>query len=234
MATIVQRRGPSLLPVLVILPPSEGKAAPVRGRPVDLERLVHPELNPRREALLDALGPALRLAPAAPASRVYTGVLFQRLRLAELRASARRRVLIASALWGVVRPDDRIPAYRLPIGSRLDGFGGLAAHWRPALAAALPDSGLVVDLRSGAYAAAWRPRAAKVVGVRGLVERGGRRTVVSHMVKATRGEVARLLLEAPRAPRSPEGVAAIVAAAGHEVELTRGAGGWSLDVIDRD
>jgi cytoplasmic iron level regulating protein YaaA (DUF328/UPF0246 family) len=219
--------------VLVILPPSEGKTAPVRGKPVDLERLVHPELNARREALLDALDPGLRAAPAARASRVYTGVLFQRLRLGELRTSARRRVLIASALWGVVAPDDRIPAYKLPIGTRLDGFGGLAAHWRPALQAALPDGGLVVDLRSGAYATAWRPGAATVVGVRGFVERGGRRSVVSHMVKATRGEVARLVLEAPRAPRSAEAVAAIVAAAGHEVELTRAAAGWSLDVIDR-
>jgi hypothetical protein len=219
--------------VLVILPPSEGKTAPAAGKPLELARLVHPELNPLRAALLDALDPGLRSAPAARASRVYTGVLYQRLRLGELRAPARRRVLIASALWGVVAPDDRIPAYKLPIGTRLDGFGGLAAHWRSALRAALPDSGLVVDMRSGAYAAAWRPRGATVVGVRAFVERDGRRTAVSHMVKATRGEVARLLLEAPRAPRSPEAVAAIAAAAGHRVELARAAGGWTLDVIDR-
>jgi cytoplasmic iron level regulating protein YaaA (DUF328/UPF0246 family) len=219
--------------VLVILPPSEGKTAPATGAPADLARLVHPELNPRREALLDALDPALRTAPAAPAAKVYTGVLYQRLRLRELRPAARRRVLIASALWGVLRPGDRIPAYKLPIGDRLDGFGGLAAYWRPALAEALPDRGLVVDMRSGAYAAAWRPRAATVVGVRAFVERDGTRTIVSHMVKATRGEVARLLLDAPRPPRDPAAVAAIVAAAGHEVELTPAGGGWSLDVIDR-
>jgi cytoplasmic iron level regulating protein YaaA (DUF328/UPF0246 family) len=200
---------------------------------VDLAALAFPELTPEREAVLARLDPALRGAPAARARDVYTGVLFQRLRLGELPLRARRRVLIASALWGAIRPDDRIPAYKLPIGDRLDGFGGLAAHWRPALRAALPDAGLVVDLRSGAYAAAWRPRAATVVGVRGFVERDGRRTVVSHMVKATRGEVARLLLEAPRAPSRPDAVAAIVAAAGHEVELTRDGGAWSLDVIAR-
>ena len=28
-------------------------------------------------------------------------------------------MLIASALWGVVAPDDRIPAYRLSIGARV-------------------------------------------------------------------------------------------------------------------
>ena len=62
---------------------------------------------------------ALESAPAAPAAEVYTGVLYERLRLPELPAAARRRVLIASALWGVVAPDDRIPAYRLSISARL-------------------------------------------------------------------------------------------------------------------
>jgi cytoplasmic iron level regulating protein YaaA (DUF328/UPF0246 family) len=216
--------------VLVLLPPSEGKTAPPRrGRPAELGALAHPELTSRREALIDALDPGLRAAPAARASAVYTGVLFQRLRLAELPLRSRRRVLIASALWGVVRPDDRIPAYKLPIDARLDGFGGLAAYWRPALREALPDEGLVLDLRSGGYAAAWRPRNATLLGVRAFVERDGRRTAISHMVKATRGDVARIVLTAPRPPRSPAAVAELVAAAGHEVELSNG----TLDVIER-
>jgi uncharacterized protein len=246
--------------VLVLLPPSEGKTAPRRGAPADLDRLAFPELTERRERLLRALaalsgGPAgaalealglsdgqaaelernsvLRTAPAAMAARIYTGVLYERLRLPELPARARRRVLIASALWGVVRPGDRIPAYRLSIDARLPEIGGLAAYWRPALQAALPDSGLVVDLRSGPYAAAWRPRDAAVVGVRAFTERGGRRTAISHMVKATRGDVARLLLEAPRPPRSAEHVAALVAASGREVALTRERGSVSVDVIER-
>jgi cytoplasmic iron level regulating protein YaaA (DUF328/UPF0246 family) len=216
--------------VLVLLPPSEGKTAPPRrSRPAELGALAHPELTARREALIDALDPGLRAAPAARASAVYTGVLFQRLRLAELPLRSRRRVLIASALWGVVRPDDRIPAYKLPIDARLDGFGGLAAYWRPALREALPDEGLVLDLRSGGYAAAWRPRNATLLGVRAFVERDGRRTAISHMVKATRGDVARIVLTAPRPPRSPAAVAELVAAAGHEVELSNG----TLDVIER-
>jgi uncharacterized protein len=215
--------------VLVLLPPSEGKTAPRRGRPLDLATLAHPELTARREALIDALDPGLRAAPTARASAVYTGVLFQRLRLAELPLRSRRRVLIASALWGVVRPDDRIPVYKLPIDARLDGFGGLAAYWRPALREALPDDGLVLDLRSGGYAAAWRPRDATLLGVRAFVERAGRRTAVSHMVKATRGEVARIVLTAARPPRSPAAVAELVAAAGLEVELS----GRTLDVIER-
>jgi cytoplasmic iron level regulating protein YaaA (DUF328/UPF0246 family) len=214
--------------VLVLLPPSEGKTAPRRGRPADLAALVHPELTPAREAVLDALDPGLREARAARARAIYTGVLFQHLRLEELPARARNRVLIFSALWGVVRPDDRIPAYKLPIGDGLPGFPALAGYWRPKLAEVLPDSGLVLDLRSGAYASAWTPRKASVLGVRAFVERNGTRTPVSHMVKATRGTVARIALEASPPPRTPAAVATLVEAAGHRVELTDA----TLDVIE--
>ena len=158
--------------MLVLLPPSEGKTPPRRGRPVDLAALSHPELTAAREAVLRALpdGDALLRAPAAKASAVYTGVLFGRLGLAELPLRARRRVLIFSGLWGVISPDDRIPAYKLPIETKLPGIGGLAAHWRAPLRAALADEGLIVDMRSGGYAAAWRPRRgqrARRAGVRG-------------------------------------------------------------------
>jgi hypothetical protein len=247
--------------VLIVLPPSEGKTAPKRGKPLDLAALSHPELTAAREHVLDALvalsaGPAaaaldalelseglagelernarLRTAPAARASALYTGVLYERLRLPELPLRARRRVVIASALWGAVSPDDRIPAYRLSMGARLPGIRSLAAHWRPALRAGLPDGGLVVDLRSGSYAAAWTPRDATVVAVRAFTERAGKRTAISHMVKATRGDVARVLLEAPRPPRTTERVAELVSASGREVELTVGRGATFLDVIQRE
>jgi len=123
----------------------------------------------------------------------------------------------------VVGPEDRIPAYRLSISARLPRIAGLAAYWRPALAKALPDQGLVVDLRSGGYAAAWAPRRATVVSVRGFTPEG---KVVSHFVKAIRGDVARALLLAPAVPSSPEDVAEIAAAAGLDASLN----GANLDV----
>ena len=247
--------------MLVLLPPSEGKTAPEAGPVLDLAALAHPELTARRERLLRTLirvsagRPATALkalglsagqagelarnaglasAPVAPAAEVYTGVLYERLRLAELAPTARARVLIASALWGVTRPDDPIPAYRLSIGARLPRTPRLAAYWRPALTRALPGDQLVVDLRSGAYAAAWTPPAGgPVVGVRAFRETAGRRAVVSHMVKAIRGEVARVVLEADPPPRTPEDVAQLVAATGRSVELTPAREGWWLDVIER-
>ncbi len=243
--------------MLILLPPSEGKAAPAVGDPVDLDALAYAEeLGERRRGLLDALealggvpvksaieqlaiskgqageievDAALQEAPAGPAAEVYTGVLYDRLGLPGLPAAARRRVLIASALWGVVRPGDRIPYYRLSAKARLDGIGPIAAWWREALKEALPDKegSLVVDMRSGAYAAAWRPKQATLLAVRAFSEEGGKRKPVSHMAKAVRGEVARALLRAKKAPGDGEGAAAIAEAAGFRVELAAG----FLDVI---
>ncbi len=249
--------------MLVLLPPSEGKSAPAAGAPVELAGLAHaPALTATREATLTALerlcrGPsevarealglspgqageverdaALRGAPAAPAAAVYAGVLYERLALATLPRAARERVLIASALWGVLRPDDRIPAYKLSMAARLPGLAGLPAHWRPALRAALPDEGLVVDLRSGSYAAAWRPKGATVVQVRAFTERpDGSRAAISHMVKATRGDVARILLTAPAPapPRDARQAAELIAAAGRRVELRETRAGATLDLIE--
>ena len=241
--------------MLILLPPSEGKTAPAAGEPVDMPALVHPELAPKRVRVLDALvrlsasrqrkralaalglspgqageldrNAALHTAPAAPAAEVYTGVLYERLGLLSLPETAREHVLIASALWGVVRPGDRIPAYRLSISARLPRLPGLAAYWRPALPRALPDEGLVIDLRSGGYAAAWKPRAATVVGVRGFTADG---KVVSHNVKSIRGDIARALLLAPAPPATPDDVARIAARNGHDAQLTETPGGLSLDV----
>jgi cytoplasmic iron level regulating protein YaaA (DUF328/UPF0246 family) len=243
--------------MLVLLPPSEGKAAPGEGAPLDLGALAFSELlGDRRKAVLDALGglaglpreravemlavsagqagevdvdAQLRDAPAAPAAEVYTGVLYDRLGLPDLPAAARSRVLIASALWGVVRPEDRIPYYRFSAKARLEEIGAPASWWRPALAEAMPDEAgdLVVDMRSAAYAAAWKPKRATLLAVRAFTESGGRRKPVSHMAKAVRGDVARALLGAEKPPADPESAAAVAESAGFTVELTPG----NLDVI---
>ena len=212
-------------PVLVLLPPSQGKAAPDRGRRAGLSTLVYPRLRESRERLIDAVDPGLRAAPAIPAAELYTGVLFAALGLADLPWDG---VLIASALWGVVRPGDRIPAYRLDMSAKPSGVGGLAAYWREPLRRALPDRGLVLDMRSGSYAAAWRPRRARHLAVRGFTEApDGSRSVITHMAKRVRGEVARLAIQAGGAER-PEEVAEIVTAGGMRVELSDGV----LDVIE--
>jgi uncharacterized protein len=231
----------------ILLPPSEGKTPPSEGAPVDLGELAFPGLSKTRERLLDVLsrltfpralkyldvGPGLteearrdltlREAPAAPAHEVYTGVLYEHLGLGTLPGE---NVLIASALWGFVQPSDRIPAYRLSMGSTLPRIPSLPAVWRDPLRKAIPDTGLIVDMRSGSYAAAWKPKQATVVGVRAFVS--GK--TVSHMVKATRGDVARILLSASSPPETPEDVASLVRQAGLSVELSGSGRSWFVDI----
>ncbi len=224
-----------------MLPPSEGKTAATTGAPVDLDALSHADLTPLRAKVLDALAEvsaradatavlgvsaglagevarntSLREAPAAPAARVYTGVLYAAAGLAGLTPAARARaaehVRIVSALWGVVTPADRIPAYRLSMGTDLPGVGPLAPAWRDPLGAALDGEAagaLVVDCRSAAYLAAWTPPAgADWVTVRVLREVDGRRSVVSHHAKHTRGVLTRhLLTRRGRAPRDADELA---------------------------
>jgi uncharacterized protein len=176
-------------------------------------------------------------APAAPAAEVYSGVLFDHLDFGTLSAPAVKRsagkVLIASALWGMLRPGDRIPYYRFSMKARLPRLPGMAAYWRPALAEAMEaaghdeEGGLILDMRSGAYSAAWKPKRARLVSVRAFTESGGERKVVSHMAKATRGDVARLVLTARKATEDAESVASVLESSGLRVELS----GDFLDVI---
>lgn len=254
--------------MLILLPPSEGKAAPRRrGRPVDFDALALPELTATRRSVRDALmavsagadalavlgvGPGLaaevalntRLdrTPAAGALETYTGVLYDALDFATLTPGAKRRagrvLRVQSALWGPVGPADRITSYRLAMDANLPGVGPLARVWRPVLAgpmAALAGDGVVVDGRSATYAAAWTPDgepARRYLAVRVFTEVAGRRTVVSHLAKHTRGLVARALLEHPGRLTTVQHVAAAVAGCGHRCELVdHGRRGFSLDVL---
>jgi len=155
-----------------------------------------------------------RSEPAVAVAELYTGVLYDALDLGSLdqdaRARARERLLVSSAAWGALRLDDHVPPYRLSMGVALPGLGGLAALWREPLRAALDPVAagrLVVDCRSADYAAAWTPRgetASRTASVRVLREVAGKRTVVSHMAKHTRGLVARALALEPSEPATAQ------------------------------
>jgi uncharacterized protein len=241
--------------MLILLPPSETKATDGDGPPLDLATLSLPELTRTRERVLNALerlcggreahardvlglspgqtaeiarNRELRTAPTSPAARLYTGVLYDNLGLATLDADrVARSILIFSGLWGALRVTDRVPAYRLAMGVRLPRLGALAGLWRPVLTRALPSDGLIVDMRSAPYAAAWRPKA---VNVRVFREREGKRTVVSHMAKATRGAVARALLTGDADPATPEELVKTLLGLGHAAELN----GSAVDVVIHD
>ena len=148
--------------------------------------------------------------PSARADEVYTGVLYAAWDPATLTTDARKRadesVAVASALFGLVRPGDHIPAYRLSSTVTLPRLGTVAGLWRPRLGPALErlvGDGLLMDLRSGSYVNLHRPTgdlASRTATIRVLHERSvhgerGIRTVVSHFNKATKGRMVRELLE---------------------------------------
>lgn len=181
----------------------------------------------------------VRTAPTLPAAWLYTGVLYDRLGFKSLTAAAQERaadrLLIASALWGFLRPGDAIPYYRLSASAKLPRLGGLAAYWRPLLTEAMAAAGhdkpgqLILDMRSGGYAAAWLPKQADLRTVRPLTEfADGSRKPISHWAKATRGDVTRHLLKSRRTPQTAEDAAALLEKSGLRVELTA----KTLDVIE--
>ncbi|MEU8540946.1 peroxide stress protein YaaA [Streptomyces sp. NPDC048717] len=250
--------------MLVLLPPSEGKAASGDGAPLKLESLALPGLTQARSAVLDELvelcvadeenaravlglseglrgevakNAGLRTAGARPAGEIYTGVLYDALGLATLDAAARERagrsLLVFSGLWGAVRVTDHIPSYRCSMGVKLPELGALGAHWRGAMASVLPEAagdGLVLDLRSSAYATAWKPKgevAARTATVRVL--HAPTRKVVSHFNKATKGRVVRALLESGAEPTGPAELTEALRDLGYVVEETGKTG--ALDVL---
>lgn len=190
--------------MLFLLPPSEGKSQPIKGRPLDLARLSFPALTAEREHLLT---PELRAAPARAAREIYTGVLFAALDLPSLPPAVQRRFVIISAQYGAVRPGDRIASYKREIDAR---------RWRPLLDAELPKvagRGVILDCRSTTYVAAWRPSGAvaeRTAHVSVVREANGKRTVVSHDAKRTRGEVARFVAETGETPRTVDELTAVI------------------------
>jgi cytoplasmic iron level regulating protein YaaA (DUF328/UPF0246 family) len=242
--------------VLILLPPSEGKATPRRGAALDLYRLGFPSLTRAREQVLTTLvalcradpdramqvlglGPTqaddvrrnadLLAAPTARADSIYTGVLYEALDLATLDAGARRRatrsLAVTSSVFGLVRPGDRIPSYRLAGGVNLPGLGVVSAHWRRVLDPVVREAageGLVVDLRSSTYTSFWRPErdlARRVASVRVLQQVGSQRKVISHFNKATKGRLVRALLESGSSPTTPARLADAITDLGWKVEL---------------
>nr|MBP1190537.1 cytoplasmic iron level regulating protein YaaA (DUF328/UPF0246 family) [Frigoribacterium sp. PvP032] len=171
-------------------------------------------LSSDREAAMSALklGPrlagevdrnlAVESSPTLPALARYTGVLFDPVGVAELDESgwrwAHRHIAVHSALFGLVRAGDPIPAYRLSHDSRLPE-ASLKSTWSAPVASLLAevvDEGeFVVDLRSEGYVAlgpAPRPGSAFV---RVVSDAAGRRRALNHFNKKSKGLLVRRLLE---------------------------------------
>ncbi len=248
--------------MLILLPPSEGKTTPRRGRSLDLGTLSFPELTPLRESVVQTVARVsgepdaaavldvspnlvadiegntrLQTAPTATASHIYSGVLYQALDVDSLDAAAKRRanrwIVVVSALFGALRLGDRVPAYRVNICSTLPGVGYLSHEWRKELPAALD---AVVKPRELVVDCRSSTYAAVWRPQGERAERWVHVTVpgASHMAKHTRGLVTRELVQA-EAPRTPQALAERLSER-FEVELTappRAGRPWQLAATPR-
>jgi cytoplasmic iron level regulating protein YaaA (DUF328/UPF0246 family) len=232
--------------VLVIVPPSESKRAPAAsGAPVDFEGLSFPELTPTRRRIAEALVrtsgnlDAFRrlqvrpsIAPevaanthlfelaAMPVLDLYTGPLHDGLDATGLSAKgaarAERSLVINSALWGALRPSDRVPPYRLHVCANLVGADDLEPLWRTVLpdvlANAAGERGVIVDLRSPGYQATGHPAGLgdRTVALRVDLGPPGHR-IGDVIAKRVRGEAAHHLLESDADPETPDELAAVLA-----------------------
>lgn len=233
--------------MLIILPPSETKRPPPEsGFPLDLARLSFPSLTAMRERVIDALiatsespdalrrlmvGPTLagevarnavlRDLPMRPAVDTYAGPLYQGLDAGSWSSGAEQRAardaVIVSALWGALRPADRIPPYRLHVCAHLIGMDRLEPAWRTLLPDTLADAaagrGPILDLRSPAYRAVGRPRGLdeQTVTLRIRPLPGGPDRIGDVTAKRVRGEAARHLLACEENPEDPLDVADLLA-----------------------
>ena len=201
---------------LVLLPPSEGKAAGGRG-PWSPASGRFAALADQRSAVINAYAAAIardaervvgaggqiaeraREAAAAldagvsrslPAHRRFTGVVWEHLHPSDLPAPALRRVLVVSALCGLLTGTDPVPDHRLKLSVSLDGIGRLDRWWRPAITAALRAHArrhTVWDLLPKEHRAAVDLTDVRAVGVRFEGDTG-------HAAKAVKGAFARAVL----------------------------------------
>lgn len=139
----------------------------------------------------------------SPAIEIYDGVLFQGLNWKTLSAAeqkqANSKVLIVSALFGLVKPLDQIFNYKERIDNKL---------WRKAIAqvAVKYSDELIIDCRSSTYRGIWPINPANTVDVRVFKVKGTERSVITHMSKKYRGELTRHLLMQPTDPTTPADV----------------------------
>ncbi|MDQ1671931.1 MAG: uncharacterized protein QOC98_493 [Frankiaceae bacterium] len=180
-------------------------------------------------------------APTMPALDRFTGVLFDAFAPGSLPPAARARaeesVVVFDGSFGVLGGGDLVPDHRVPAAAMLPDLGGVAALWRPTLAAELPGrfaGHVVVDLRSTDYAAMWRPGpndVLDVLTVRILVAQPGtsghrsgeRHAVMSVPSKVGKGLLARALCRTRRTVRSRRDVLAVARTVGFTpLPTTRG------------
>ena len=212
--------------MLILLPPSEKKKAATSQIKFNLNSLAFAaELS----ALRTHTTAEYDYLKTSPAIEIYDGVLYQGLGWESLSAiqkkHANEKVLIISALFGLVKPLDQIFQYKTKIDNKF---------WRDAIATVSEKfvNELVVDCRSSTYKSVWSINPESTVEIRVFKVVNDERSVITHMSKKYRGELTRHLLMHKSEPQTPAEVQAIAAEL-FECELHPPIDGqpWALDLL---
>jgi len=175
----------------------------VQNGKADLEEL----FGVKDEALEAAVSANLEIysAPLISAlDRYNPGVMYQAMDFQGLPTGAQRRLLeegiIFSGLFGLLRPDDLIPDYKLRMDANLPGVGKVSKYWREPLSrelnATLKDR-FVWNLLPKMHEEAWDDdhTYAAMVRVQFMRKVKGELKPVTHDVKPLRGKLVNFIVQ---------------------------------------
>ncbi len=168
----------------------------------DLETL----LGIKGESLEQAVEANMQVfnAPLMSAMQRYSpGVMFKSMDFAGLPTGAQRRLLengiIISGLFGLLRPDDLIPDYRLRIDAVMPVIGKVARYWRPYISPLLNEAlkgHIVWSLLPSSQKEAWDDAHTyeQMIELRFFDEENGERKLITHGVKPLRGQLVNVIV----------------------------------------
>ncbi len=143
-------------------------------------------------------------APLMSAMQRYSpGVMFKSMDFAGLPTGAQRRLLengiIVSGLFGLLRPDDLIPDYRLRIDAVMPAIGKVSRYWRPYISPLLNEAlkgHIVWNLLPTSQKEAWDDAHSyeQMIEIRFFDEENGERKAITHGVKPLRGQLVNVIV----------------------------------------
>ena len=194
--------------VVILIPPSEGKAPSGTGIPLGKiyqdAGVIYKRLTAYQGDLTQLYGvkgkaflaarmanEQLLTAPTLPAIERYSGVVYIAMGYPTLSPKAQKffdaHVRIVSALFGLLTPDQPIPDYKLKI-EKLDA----AVYWKPLIAKKLAES-FVIDLLPQAHQkAVFYEQGIKVDFI---ISKNGKSVPAGHQGKMIKGKFIRWLCE---------------------------------------
>ncbi|MBN4064969.1 peroxide stress protein YaaA [Dehalococcoides mccartyi] len=151
---------------------------------------------------------ALLSSPTMLAIERYTGVMYDSIDYQSMDGASQtcfgENVLIMSGLFGLLRPFDLVPSYKLKMGAKLRRKKSCSTIWKPLVTKSITahaKNRVIWDLLPNEHSAAWEPSKVDYVKrytVKFLEDPGnGQLRTVNHWSKALKGALVRYLVANP-------------------------------------